>query len=147
MRPRPCSPGGYERRSIAHFSVRQRSPLRKSFMPSRRHSLQTGPLYLANLDPPPLLGPDAVVRLRGHVLDSENLEAGGLERADRRLTSGARSLDEDLDLLKAVLLDRLAGAGVGGHLSGEGRRLARALEPDGAGRLPGHHVPLAIGEG
>src|ERR671937_1186686 len=27
MRPRPCSPGGYERRSIAHFSVRQRTPL------------------------------------------------------------------------------------------------------------------------
>ena len=47
MRPRPCSPGGYERRSIAHFSVRQRSPLRKSFMPSRRHSLQLGPVYLA----------------------------------------------------------------------------------------------------
>src|ERR671915_295486 len=43
MRPRPCSPGGYERRSTAHFSVRQRSPLRKSFMPSRRQSLHLGP--------------------------------------------------------------------------------------------------------
>src|SRR5207244_2289698 len=42
MRPRPCSPGGYERRSIAHFSVRQRSPLRKSLMPSRRHCLHFG---------------------------------------------------------------------------------------------------------
>jgi hypothetical protein len=30
--------GGYLRRSTAHFSVRQRSPLRKSFMPSRRRS-------------------------------------------------------------------------------------------------------------
>ena len=28
---------GYERRSTAHFSVRQRSPLRKSLTPSRRH--------------------------------------------------------------------------------------------------------------
>src|SRR5712691_9227383 len=43
MRPRPCSPGGYERRSIAHFSVRQRSPLRKSFMPSRRQMRHFGP--------------------------------------------------------------------------------------------------------
>src|SRR4029077_12762130 len=47
MRPRPCSPGGYERRSIAHFSVRQRSPLRKSFIPSRRHCLHLGPVSLA----------------------------------------------------------------------------------------------------
>jgi hypothetical protein len=30
--------GGYLRRSTAHFSVRQRSPLRKRFMPSRRRS-------------------------------------------------------------------------------------------------------------
>jgi hypothetical protein len=28
--------GGYLRRSTAHFSDRQRSPLRKSFMPSQR---------------------------------------------------------------------------------------------------------------
>src|SRR3954454_22043344 len=43
MRPRPCSPGGYERRSIAHFSVRHRSPLRNSFMPSRRQMRHFGP--------------------------------------------------------------------------------------------------------
>src|SRR4029079_7071498 len=47
MRPRPCSPGGYERRSTAHFSVRQRSPFRKSFMPSRRHCLHFGERSLA----------------------------------------------------------------------------------------------------
>src|ERR1017187_4951568 len=35
--------------SMAHFSLWQRSPLRKSFMPSRRHSRQTGPIYLAKL--------------------------------------------------------------------------------------------------
>src|SRR6478609_3959061 len=49
MRPRPCSPGGYERRSIAHFSVRQRSPFRKSFMPSRLQTRHFGPRSLANL--------------------------------------------------------------------------------------------------
>src|SRR3954470_15180756 len=32
---------------IAHFSVRQRSPLRKSFMPSRRHCLHFGERSLA----------------------------------------------------------------------------------------------------
>src|ERR1700722_3972947 len=32
---------------MAHFSVWQRSPFRNNFMPSRRHSRQTGPLYLA----------------------------------------------------------------------------------------------------
>jgi small subunit ribosomal protein S11 len=43
------------------------------------------------------------VRLRRHVLDGEDLEAGRLERADRRLAARARPLDEDLDLLQAVL--------------------------------------------
>src|SRR6266404_6172110 len=47
MRPRPCSPGGYERRSIAHFSVRQRSPFRNSFIPSRRQMRHFGPRSLA----------------------------------------------------------------------------------------------------
>src|SRR5262249_55010296 len=81
---------------------------------------------------PPLLRPHAVVGLRGDVLDAEDLEAGRLERADCRLAPGARSLDEDLDLLEAVL-HALAGTCVGGHLGGERRRLARALEAGRAG--------------
>jgi hypothetical protein len=36
---------------MAHLSVRQRLPLRNSFIPSRRHSLQLGPVYLAILPP------------------------------------------------------------------------------------------------
>ena len=39
-----------------------------------------------------------------------------------------------------------ARARVGGHLGGERRRLARALEADRAGRLPGDDVPLLVGE-
>src|SRR6187431_1206170 len=85
--------------------------------------------------------------LRGDVLDAEDLEAGGLERADRRLASGAGALHEHLDLLHAVVVDRVARARVGGHLGGERRRLARALEADRAGRLPGDDVPLLVGEG
>src|SRR4051794_19410562 len=44
------------------------------------------------------------------------------------------------------MLHSLARGCVGGHLSGEGRRLARALEPRRAGRLPDDHVPLRVGE-
>src|SRR3954451_8876001 len=106
MRPRPCSPGGYERRSTPHLSVRQRSPLRNSFCPSRRHCLHCGPVsraMRAPSDPAPLAGAAAVVRLRSDVLDAGHLEAGVLERADRGLAARARALDEHLDLLEALL--------------------------------------------
>src|SRR4051812_17365616 len=100
----------------------------------------------APLDPPPLAGAAAVVGLRSDVADAGDLQAGGLERADRGLAARARALDEDLDLLQA-LLDALAGGGVGGDLGGEGRRLARALEAGAAGGLPGDDVALAVGQG
>src|SRR4051794_9577212 len=183
MRPRPCSPGGYERRSMAHFSVRQRSPFRKSFMPSRRHCLHFGERSRATnghlssesclpaakrasrkdaggvrsgtlrerpgtrrdgalqgpgereaggrwplSNTPPFLLTDAVVCLWRDVLHAENLQARCLQRADRRLATRARALDEHFDLLQAVL-HALARRRVGGHLRGERRRLAGALEP------------------
>src|ERR1700758_2102445 len=140
MRPRPCSPGGYERRSTPHLSVRQRSPLRNSFCPSRRHCLHCADVSRAmvleevlasRLHAPPLPRPAAVVGLWGYVLDAGHLETGRLQGADRRLTTGAGALDEDLDLLQAVL-DALASRGVGRHLGGERSRLARALEPGSA---------------
>src|SRR3954468_11013736 len=123
MRPRRGRPGGYARRSTPHLSVRQRSPLRKSFWPSRRHCLHWGLVSRAIrsfLDAAPLAGAAAVVGLRGDVLDARDLEAGGLERADGGLAARARALDEDLDLLQP-LLDALAGRGVGGDLGGERR--------------------------
>src|SRR3989440_2979486 len=83
--------------------------------------------------------------LRSDVLDAEDLQASRLQRADRGLAARARSLDEDLDLLKAVF-HPLARAGVGGHLGGEGRRFARALEACRARGLPGDHVALAVGQ-
>src|SRR4051812_23603816 len=98
-----------------------------------------------HLHTPPLLGPDAVVRLRRDVLDAEDLEAGRLERADCGLATGARALDEDLDFLETVL-HALARGCVGGHLGRERCRLARALEARRAGRLPDDHVALRIGE-
>src|SRR5579875_1261415 len=96
-------------------------------------------------DPATLAGSAAVVGLRRHVPHAGHLEARGLERADRGLTAGAGPLDEHLDLLQAVL-DALAGGRVGGHLGGERRRFARALEARAARRLPGDDVAVAVGE-
>src|SRR5204863_4455256 len=85
------------------------------------------------------------VRDRGHVGDGADLDAGGLERADRLLTACAGALDVDLDLADAVL-HRLAG----GDLGREGRRvwraLARALEAGNAGRAPADHGTKRVGD-
>src|SRR4051795_3455186 len=99
-----------------------------------------------SLDPAPLAGAAAVVRLRGDVLDARDLEPGGLQRADGGLAARARALHEDLPLLQP-LLDALAGSGVRRDLGGERRGLAGALEAGAAGGLPGDDVALAVGEG
>src|SRR3954465_11671434 len=102
-------------------------------------------LCLAYLDAAPLPRAATVVCLGSDVLDARDLEAGGLQRADRGLPARARALHEDLDLLHA-LLDALARGRVGRHLGGERGRLARALEAGAAGGLPRDHVALAVGE-
>src|SRR3954464_15747688 len=79
------------------------------------------------------------------VADAGDLEAGGLERADRRLAARARALDEHLDALE-TLVDALARSGVGGDLGGERRGLARALEAGAAGGLPRDDVAFLVGE-
>src|SRR5437667_6088281 len=48
LRSRPCCPGGVFRFSTAQEGLKQRSPFRNNFIASRRHNLQTGPVYLAN---------------------------------------------------------------------------------------------------
>jgi len=42
LRWRPCWPGAKSRFSKEHLGVKQRSPFRNNFSPSRRQSLQTG---------------------------------------------------------------------------------------------------------
>src|SRR5581483_6599754 len=73
----------------------------------------------------------AVVRQGRHVLDAEDVEAGGLQRADRGLAARAGAVDEHGDLLDAEL-DGAAADLRRGHLRGEGRALAGALEAGGA---------------
>src|SRR6516162_341247 len=128
----PCSPGGYGRISIGHFGESHFEPLRNSFTFSRRHSLQSAPVYRAislSSDPAPLGRTAAIVRNGGNVLDGTHLKAGRLQRPDRRLPAGARSLDEDVDLAHAVL-HGAARRGLRGLLCGVRGGLARALEPD-----------------
>src|SRR5690242_2545625 len=91
--------------------------------PSRHDpDISAGPRRVRQLHAATLGGTAAVVRGRRDVLDRADLEAGGLERPDRRLAARARALDEDVDLAHAVLL-RAAGSGLGGHLGGERGRL------------------------
>src|SRR5262245_8854764 len=89
--------------------------------------------------------PAAVVGRGRDVLDGADLEADRTQGPDRRLAARARTLDEDVDLLHAVL-HRPATRGLGGHLRGERGGLARALEADGAGRGPRDHRTGRVGD-
>src|SRR5918994_7298062 len=102
--------------------------------------------YSLSLDPAPLGRTATVVRLGGDVGDGADLEAGGLEGTDRGLPAGAGALHEHVDLLHAVL-GGLAGCALGGHLCGERRRLARALETDVACGGPRDHRAVRVRDG
>src|SRR6266704_1944914 len=90
-------------------------------------------LVTGHLDAPPLRWPAAVVRNRRDVGDRRDLEAG------------SRTLDEDLDLLEAVL-HGAPRRRFGGDLRGKGRALARPLEALAAGAPPGEDFALGIGQ-
>src|SRR5256884_229310 len=134
---------------MAHLSVKQRAPLRKSFIPSRRQSRHFAPRYRAMarlLPPPPLRRAAPVVRDRRHVADRGDLEPHGLERADGGLPAGPGPTHEDLDLLEPVL-HRLARGDLRGRLRGEGCALAGAPEAGAPGAGPGDDVAHPVGEG
>src|SRR5678815_994332 len=97
------------------------------------------------LDATTLARPAAVVRHRSDVSDEVDLEARGVERAQRRLAAGARAVDVDRDVADAVLHRLLRGV-LGGELRGERRRLARALEAAGTGRRPRDDVAADVGD-
>src|SRR5690348_17655072 len=93
--------------SMGHFGESHLEPLRKSFIFSRLHSLQSGPVYRAIFsfpsDPAPLGRAAAVVWNGSDVLDRADFKARRLQRADSRLPARARALDEHVDLAHAVL--------------------------------------------
>src|SRR3990172_4287783 len=140
-------PGAKGRLSNAHLGEKHFSPLRESLSPRRRHSLQTGPLEraISLLNSPPLARSATVVRYRCHVADAGDLNAGGLERADRRFASAARALDAHVHLPE-TMVDGPTGGRLGGQAGGVGRALAGALEAGGAGAGPGEHVAVGVRE-
>src|SRR5208282_6673529 len=105
---------------MAHLSVKQRSPFRKSLTPSRRHSRHTALRYLATPSSPhrpdvvvgggkpsdsaPLWRAAAVVRDGGDVADGADHQPGGGKRADGGLASGAGPFHAHLDRLHPVLV-------------------------------------------
>src|SRR4051812_23202402 len=95
------------RLSIVHL-VKHFSPFKNSFTPSRRQSLQTGPVYLA-INPPDSLDASsfrwaaAIVGYRRDVGYGHHLDTSSLQRADCGLAAGARALDKHFDLAQPVL--------------------------------------------
>src|SRR5438132_1016140 len=73
-----------------------------------------------HLDAPPLRWTATVVRDGRDVGDRGDLESGRLQGSDGGLAAGSRALDEDLDLLEAVL-HGAAGRCLGRDLGGKGR--------------------------
>src|SRR5580698_874643 len=87
--------------------------LRKRSVPSRRASLQVGPIYRAMCVPYALNATllrrtAAVVRNRRHVGDARNLQTAGIQGTYRGLAAGTRAADPNLDVLDAVFLGRVA---------------------------------------
>src|SRR6188474_3553935 len=87
----------------------------------------------------------AVVGNGGDVLDRGDLDAGVLDGADGGVAARARALHLHLGAAQAVLLGSLAGA-LGRELSGERRRLARALVANRTRRRPGDDVAGGVGD-
>src|SRR3954463_15846277 len=90
---------------------------------------------LRGLDASPLGRAATVVRDWGDVGDGADLEAGRLERADRLLAAGTRTLHVDLDLAHAVL-HRTLGRTVSRERGRVRRALAGTLEAGHAGGAP-----------
>src|SRR5689334_22793599 len=101
--------------------------------------------FLPRSDPAPLGGAAAVVGDRRDVGDRGDFEARGLERADRLLATGARSLDEDLDLTHSVL-HRATGRAIGRERRCVRRALPGALEAGDAGGAPADHGATEVGD-
>src|SRR5207302_1417768 len=108
---------------------------------------QTGSVYRAiGSDPSPLGRAAAVVWDGRDVGDGGDLQARGLQGADRLLATGTGSLHEDLDVAHAVLHGALGGA-LRGLRRGVGRALAGALEANQARTTPAQHVPGRVRDG
>src|ERR1700693_3687955 len=125
---------------MAHFSPKQRDPFRNSLMPSRRHCRQAAARYRANALSSPT--PDAAWADGTHCAESASRHGS---RRSRGPPPGANRW-RPLHLLQSQV-HRLARGVLRRGLRGEGRALARALEPDAAGARPRDHVAHLVRQG
>src|SRR5579863_8325049 len=148
---------------MAHLSVRQRWPLRKSFVPSRRHNRQTASLYLAKInlhgethhsimhwldwtrtsDPSSLRRAAAVVRDRSDVSDQAHVQARRGQRTYRRFAARPRSLQSHFNGPHAVVASPTGGS-QSSLLSGKRCALPRSFEPQRTRAGPSNHPPVLV---
>src|SRR3972149_5240655 len=111
---------------VKHFS-----PFKKSFWPSRRHCLQTGPIYLAKLGyllhSSSFRRPTSVMRYRRYILDRLNFQTDRLKRTNCGFATGTRTLHTNMEALDSVL-DRFLTAVNRSLLRSKGGPFARPLE-------------------
>src|SRR5687768_4051758 len=87
----------------------------------------------------------AVVRDRGHVRDTRDLQPAAVQGADRRFTARTGAAHTHFDVLHAMFLRSLASL-LGGNLGSKRRGLAGAAEAAATRRRPRQGVPLPIGD-
>src|SRR5687767_876345 len=119
---------------MAQEGLKQRSPLRKSFIASLRHRRQTGPVYLANsvsfvlgfLHASSFGRPASVVWDGRGVANCANLQSGSLKRADCGITPRTGALHMDIQRAHPHF-PCAVGGGYGGLLGREWSSLSRSL--------------------
>src|SRR5690606_14471530 len=85
------------------------------------------------------------MRNRRNVGDIRDLVTHRVQRADRRLTAGARPLDANLKVLQAVVERSLTGT-LCRNLCRERRGLARTAKAGTTRGCPGQRIALTVGD-
>src|SRR6267378_1873071 len=143
LRSCPCCPGGKFLFSIPQEGLKHLSPFRKSFIPSLRHNLHTGPMYLAKLSSPSLGRAAPVVRDRRHISNGADFQTRGLQCSDSGIPSGAGTLHIHLERAH-TRFTRSVRSGHCSLLRREWRSFSRTLEAKRAGAGPTHDITFQI---
>src|SRR3984957_12068401 len=102
------------------------------------------PLLAPASDPAPFWRTASVVRYRGHVLDRNYRESGGLKRADRGFAAATGALDVHDNAAHSVFR-ALARGSFRRHLCGKRSTFARTFEADRTGARPRYDEAQRIG--